>query len=154
MLLTPVCAVFFSSLLYFIHHMLPELQHDAYCSCVLPLPRLFKLFSMLTTPFLVPVSYTLTALCIFLGFNASHLLQPSCSSVCQQSFIMPFIVHPSVLFSLPISLFTFIFHLHWCIVLLSLLFMLAITFLLFMLSMLLVLLLIAILYCSSFGLCQ
>ena len=53
-------------------------------------------------------SYTLTELCFFLSFTASHLLQPSCSSSCQQSFIMPFIVNPSMIFSLFISLFTFI----------------------------------------------
>ena len=58
--------------------------------------------------FCCPFSYTVTELCIFLGFTASHLLQPSCSSFCQQSFIMPFIVNPSMLFSLFISLFTFI----------------------------------------------
>ena len=46
---------FFSSLLYFINDMLLELQHDACCSCVLPLPYLFNLFSMLTTPFLLPI---------------------------------------------------------------------------------------------------
>ena len=104
--------------------------------------------------FCCPFSYTLTELCVFLGFTTSHLLQPSCSSFCQQSFIMPFVVNLSMLFSLFISLFTFIFHLFLPIVLLSLLFMLAIPFLLFIQSMLLVLLLIAILYCSSFGLCQ
>ena len=92
MLLTPVCAFFFSSLLYFISHMLLELQHDACCSCVLPLSLLFKLFSMLTTPFCCPFSYTLTECCVFPSFTASHLLQPSCSSFCQQSFIIPFIV--------------------------------------------------------------
>ena len=46
---------FFSSLLHFISHMLLELQQDACCSCVLPLSRLFKLFSMLTTSFLLPI---------------------------------------------------------------------------------------------------
>ena len=125
---------------------------------VVPVSYPFLVYSTCSTRslphFCSPLSYILTALCIFLGFTASDLLQPSCSQVCQQSFIMPFIVHPSTLFSLSISLFTFIFHLCLPIVLLSLLLMLAVPFLLFMLSMLFILLLIAILYCSSFGLCQ
>ena len=140
--------ILFSSLPHFISHMLLDLQHDACFSCVLPLPHLFKLFSMLTTPFLLPIFLHSYRTLFFLSFTASHLLQPSCSSFYQQSFIMPFIVQ-SMLFSLFISLFTFILP----IVLLSLLFMLAVPFLLFIQSMLLPLL-IAILYCSSFGLCQ
>ena len=122
------CLCIFSSFLYFINHMLLELQHDACCSCVLPLPRLFKFYSACSLPhFCCPFSYTLTELLCLPGPPASYLLQPSWLSFCQQAFI----VHPSVLFSLSISLFTLIFHLCFPTVLLSLLFMLAIPFLLF-----------------------
>ena len=73
----------------------PFLIYSNYSACSLP-------------HFCCPFSYTFTELCIFLGFTASHLLQLSCSSFCQQLLIMPFIVNPSMLFSLFISLFTFI----------------------------------------------
>ena len=66
---------------------------------VVPVSYLFLIYSSCSAcslpHFCCLFSYTLTALCVFLGFTASHLLQPSCLSVCQKSFIMPFIVHPS-----------------------------------------------------------
>ena len=114
-------------------HMCPPHTHAAHtCLCIFhPFPILLVICCWtcnmmhvfpVSYPFLVysncsacslhhfycPFSYTLTELCFFLSFTASHLLQPSCSSFCQQSFIMPFIVNPSMLFSLFISIFTFI----------------------------------------------
>ena len=116
MLLTPVCAPFphpFSislviccwncSMMHVFPVSYPFLVYSNCSACSLP-------------HFCCPFSYTLTELCIFLGFIASHLLQPSCPPFCQQSFIMPFIVNPSMLFSLFIFLFTFIlpFALAYC----------------------------------------
>ena len=108
MLLTPVCAFFF--------HPFPISLVICYWTCnmmhVFPVSYPFLVYSNCSAcslpHFYCPFSYTLTELCFFLSFTASHLLQPSCSSFCQQSFIMPFVVNPSMLFSLFISLFTFI----------------------------------------------
>ena len=103
MLLTPVCAIFFHpfSISLVICCWNCNMMH-VFC---VPYPFLiYSNCSACSLPhFCCPFSYTVTELCIFLGFTASHLLQPSCSSFCQQSFIIYafLIVHL-------ISLFTFI----------------------------------------------
>ena len=103
MLLTPICGIFFHpfSISLVICCWNCNMMH-VFC-----VPYPFLIYSNCSacslSHFCCPFSYTVTELCIFLGFTASHLLQPSCSSFCQQSFIMLFIVNPSMLFSLFIS---------------------------------------------------
>ena len=130
----------FSFLLHFINHMLLELEHIACCSFVLPLPRLFKLFSMLTTPFLLPIFLHSYRTLRFPGPHCFIFVAVIHYSFHSSSICAFLIVHPPITHSSSI-----------CV---CLLFCCHFIFCSSMQSMLLVLLLIAILYCSSFGLCK